>query len=186
LPNDTRDLYRCLVAPIGLIGVIHVVGGIAILLTEKAAFVTSLAGFGFLDPFSKAILMIVVGFLAIVARTKFVPKHLERACIAPQEIVLLFQLGGILQAVFLGQYPNGHMPVEGDYWASVLFIVADQMPWMMLCVSHTTEFLFADCLVKRVTQYYENKIAAERATVMQAERLLSIQQETKFWAEMAK
>jgi hypothetical protein len=186
LPNDTRDLYRCLVAPIGLIGVIHVVGGVAILLTEKAAFVTSLTGFGFLDPFGKAIMLILVGVLAIAARTRFVPDHAERACIIPQQIVLLIQLGGILQAIFLGQYPNGHTPVEGDYWASVWFIVADQMPWIMLCCSHTAELLFADCLVKRVTQYYENKIAAERATVMQAERLLSMQQEAKFWAEMGK
>jgi hypothetical protein len=186
MPNDTRNLFRCLVAPIGLIGVIHVVGGLAILFTGTASMVTSLTGFGIFPEAVKGLIFIAVGLLAIAARALRMSKTLENFLIAPQQMVLLVQFVGIMAALYNGVYPNGHQPIPGDYLGSVMFMLSDQLPWMMLCLSHTIEWLFADSLVKRIIAYYEAKIAAERATVMQAERLLVMQAETKFWEEMAK
>jgi hypothetical protein len=184
--QDSRDLFRCVVAPIGLIGIIHVLCGMAMLFVPEAGYITGVYGFGIMDSFSKGILLIIVGFLAIVARTGLVAREHERACIIPQQLVLVWQLYGIVFATWGGVYPNGHEPVAGSYWASVIFILSDQMPWIMLCLSHTVELVFADCLLARVRNYYEARLAQEHADLMAAEKQLATYNETQFWMNLGR
>jgi hypothetical protein len=182
--QDSRDLFRCIVAPIGLIGIIHIVGGIAILIDPKASYITALDGLAALPPLPTALILLLVGALAVAARTGLVPRSWEKPCIIPQQAVLLVQLVGVIGAVFAGRYPNGHMPIAGDYWASAAFILSDQLPWIMLCMSHTVELVFADCLLARVRNYYEARLKQEHEALMEAERLLAMHNETQFWINL--
>jgi hypothetical protein len=179
--QDSRDLFRCIVAPIGLIGIIHIVGGISILIDPEASHVTALDGLNALPPLPTALVLLLVGALAVAARSSLVPRSWEKPCIIPQQMVLLVQLMGVIGAIYAGRYPNGHMPIEGDYLASAAFILSDQLPWIMLCLSHTVELVFADCLLARVRNYYEAQLEQEHSALMQAEKLLAMQNETKFW-----
>jgi hypothetical protein len=182
--KDSRDLFRCVVAPIGLIGLIHILGGITILASNDAAYITSVIGLGAMPPALMGVVLLTVGLFAVGARIGLVPREHERAWILPQEIVLLVQLVGIAGTVYAGVYPNGHIPVEGSYWGSVFFILSDQAPWILLCVSHTVEYLFADCLIARVRTHYESLLKQEHADRVQAENLLAMHKDTQFWMRL--
>jgi hypothetical protein len=184
--QDSRDLFRCVVAPIGLIGIIHVLCGAAMIFEPTAAYITGVYGFGFMDPLLKGLLLIFVGALAVIARTGLVERKYEKAWIIPQQLILVWQLYGIAFAVWGGVYPNGHEPVAGSYWGSMIFIISDQMPWIMLCLSHTVELVFADCLLARVRNYYEARLKQEHEALMQAERQLAMHNETQFWMNLAR
>jgi hypothetical protein len=179
--KDSRDMFRCIVAPIGLIGIIHVLCGITMILEPEASLITGVYGFGLMGPFAKGVILILVGGLAIAARVGMCPRDLENAFIVPQQLVLVWQLYGILFAVWGGVYPNGHEPIAGSYWGSMVFILSDQMPWVMLCLSHTVELVFADCLLAKVRNHYEGLLKEERLSLMQAEKLLAMHNETQFW-----
>ena len=43
-PPPVREIYRGLFAPVALIGLIHIIGGTAVLLATQAAYVTQLSG----------------------------------------------------------------------------------------------------------------------------------------------
>jgi hypothetical protein len=184
--QDSRDLFRCIVAPIGLIGIIHIVGGIAILIDPEASHVTALSGLAPLPSLPTALILLLVGALAVAARSSLVSRSWEKVCIMPQQVVLLVQLFGVVEAIYAGRYPNGHMPIEGDYLASAAFILSDQLPWIMLCLSHTVELVFADCLIARVRNYYEAQLKQEHEALMQAERRLAAHNETQFWMTLNK
>jgi hypothetical protein len=179
--KDSRDLFRCLVAPIGLIGIIHVLCGVTMILEPEGGYISGVYGFGLMGSFPKGVMLVIVGGLAIAARIGPVPRELERAFTMPQQVVLLWQLCGIVLSVWSGVYPNGHEPVPGSYWGSVIFILSDQMPWLMLCLSHTVELVFADCLLARVRNHYEALLQEERISLMRAEKLLAMYNETQFW-----
>jgi hypothetical protein len=184
--QDSRDLFRCVVAPIGLIGIIHVICGVTMIFVPNAGYITGVYGFGLMDSFSKGVMLIFVGGLAVIARTGLVERKYEKACIIPQQLILVWQLYGIAFAVWGGVYPNGHEPVAGSYWASVIFILSDQMPWIMLCLSHTVELVFADCLLAKVRNYYEARLKQEHEALMQAEKQLAMHNETQFWMNLAR
>jgi hypothetical protein len=184
--RDSRDLFRCVVAPIGLIGLIHIMGGVTILASNDAAMITSVIGLQAMPPVLTGAVLLAVGLFAVAARTGLVLREQERAWTLPQEIVLLVQLVGIVGAIYAGQYPNGHVPVEGSYWGSVFFILSDQAPWILLCVSHTVEFLFADCLIARVRAHYEAALKQETADRVQAESLLAMHKDTEFWMRLGR
>ena len=65
-----REIYRGLFAPVALIGLIHIIGGTAVLFAPQAAYVSQLSGPMILlsEPIAIAIGLIVVGVMAIAAR----------------------------------------------------------------------------------------------------------------------
>ena len=87
MPEDYRGLF----APVALIGLIHIIGGIAVLLAPQAAYVSQLSGPMMLLPHPIAIAagLIVVGVMAISARLVKMSERTRVALIAPQQIVLL-------------------------------------------------------------------------------------------------
>jgi hypothetical protein len=181
-----RDTYRVLLAPIALIGLIHVAGGAAVLLAPQAAYVSQLSGlvllFG-LRPLLIAIGLIVVGALAIAAELLFLPPKTRVAFVAPQQLVLLIQALGVGIAAWQGAYPDGYVPVPGDWWASFWFIVGDQAALLLLCLSHTLELFFAGPL-SRTHIRYEARLAAEREARLAAQAALETYQETEFWIRL--
>ena len=106
-----------------LIGLIHIIGGIAVLLAPQAAYVSQLSGPMMLLPHPIAIAagLIVVGVMAISARLVKMSERTRVALIAPQQIVLLIQLIGIGVAAWKGAYPDGYVPVPGNWWASLVY-----------------------------------------------------------------
>ena len=104
MPEDYRGLF----APVALIGLIHIIGGIAVLLAPQAAYVSQLSGPMMVlpHPIAIAAALIVVGVMAISARLVKMSERTRVALIAPQQIVLLIQLIGIGVAAWKGAYPD--------------------------------------------------------------------------------
>jgi two-component sensor histidine kinase len=61
--------------------------------------------------------------------------------IAPQQILLLIQFIGVSIAAWHGAYPDGYVPVPGNWQGSFWFILGDQAALLVLCLSHTFEFI---------------------------------------------
>jgi hypothetical protein len=160
-----REVYRGLFAPVAVIGLIHVIGGIAVLLAPQAAFVSQLSGPMMLLPHPIAIAMglILVGVMAITARLMRMSERMRVALIAPQQIVLLIQLIGVIGAAWNGAYPDGYVPVPGDWWASFWFIIGDQAALVVLCLSHTFEFITLKAFRLTTPAQYEAKLAEKNA-----------------------
>ncbi len=135
-------LRDVLVAPIALIALIHIIGGVAIIAEPKAALISSLAGPYMLFHPAQVLgmLLIAVGGLALYGRLS--SDSAQRFCfVLPQQVMLLLQLLGILGPLWSGTYPDGYMPIKGDWASSVWFILGDQMPIIGLCVSHLVEMM---------------------------------------------
>ena len=161
MPEDYRGLF----APVALIGLIHIIGGIAVLLAPQAAYVSQLSGPMMLLPHPIAIAagLIVVGVMAISARLVKMSERTRVALIAPQQIVLLIQLIGIGVAAWKGAYPDGYVPVPGNWWASFWFILGDQAALLVLCLSHTFEFVTLKAFRLPTPAQYEEKLAKKDA-----------------------
>ena len=88
-----REIYRGLFAPVALIGLIHIIGGTAVLFARQAAYVSQLSGPMMLlpEPIAIAIGLIVVGVMAIAARLLKMSEQMRVALIAPQQILLTIQ-----------------------------------------------------------------------------------------------
>jgi hypothetical protein len=56
------------------------------------------------------------------------------ALIAPQQILLLIQFISVSVAAWHGAYPDGYVPVPGDWQASFWFILGDQAALLVLCL----------------------------------------------------
>jgi hypothetical protein len=84
-----REIYRGLFAPVALIGLIHIIGGTAVLFAPQAAYVSQLSGPMMLlsEPIAIAIGLIVVGVMAIAARLLKMSEQMRVALIAPQQIL---------------------------------------------------------------------------------------------------
>jgi len=76
---ESRCLFQVMFAPICVIGVIHIIGGLAALFAPGAALVTGLSGLTMTGAGSAqiAVTLIVVGFLAITARLSALPNDLR-------------------------------------------------------------------------------------------------------------
>jgi two-component sensor histidine kinase len=160
-----REVYRGLFAPVALIGLIHIIGGMAVLVAPQAAYVSQLSGPMMLLPHPIAIAMglILVGVMAITARLMRMSERTRVALIAPQQIVLLIQLIGISVAASNGAYPDGYVPVPGNWWASFWFILGDQAALVVLCLSHTFEFITLKAFRLTTPAQYEAKLAKKNA-----------------------
>jgi two-component sensor histidine kinase len=160
-----REVYRGLFAPVALIGLIHIIGGVAVLVAPQAAYVSQLSGLMMLlpHPIAIAIGLVLVGFMAVAARLMRMSERTRVALIAPQQIVLLIQLMGVSVAAWNGAYPDGYVPVPGNRWASFWFILGDQAALAVLCLSHTFEFITLKAFRLATPAQYEAKLAERDA-----------------------
>ena len=160
-----REIYRGLFAPVALIGLIHIIGGTAVLIAPQAAYVSQLSGPMMLLPQPIAIArgLIVVGVMAVAARLLKMSEQMRVALIAPQQIVLLIQFIGVSVAAWHGAYPDGYVPVPDNWQASFWFILGDQAALLVLCLSHTFEFITLKAFRLPTLAEYEAKLAKRRA-----------------------
>lgn len=163
-----REIYRGLFAPVALIGLIHIIGGTAVLFAPQAAFVSQLSGPMMLLPQPVAIAtgLIVVGVMAIAARLLKMSEQMRVALIAPQQILLLIQFIGVSVAAWNGAYPDGYVPVPGNWQASFWFILGDQAALLVLCLSHTFEFVTLKAFKLPTPAQYEAKLARKNAAAV--------------------
>jgi two-component sensor histidine kinase len=163
-----REIYRGLSAPVAVIGLIHIIGGIAVLCAPQAAHVSQLSGLMRLlpQPVAIAIGLILVGVMAVAARLMKMSEQMRVALIAPQQIVLLIQFIGISVAAWNGAYPDGYVPVPGDWQASLWFILGDQAALLVLCLSHTFEFVTLKAFRLPTPAQYETKLAKKNAVTV--------------------
>jgi hypothetical protein len=79
------DSYRGLFAPVALIGLIHIIGGVAVLVAPQAAYVSQLSGLMMLlpHPIAIAVGLILVGAMAVTARLTKRAERTRAALIAP-------------------------------------------------------------------------------------------------------
>src|ERR1043165_2567342 len=84
-PPSMREMYRGLFAPVALIGLIHIIGGTAVLLAPPAAHVSQLSGPMMLlrQPIAIAVGLILVGIMAVAARLLKMSEQMRVALIAP-------------------------------------------------------------------------------------------------------
>jgi two-component sensor histidine kinase len=160
-----RDSYRGLFAPVALIGLIHIIGGTAVLFAPQAAYVSQLSGPMMLLPRSIAIAvgLIVIGLMAVAARLLKMSEQMRVALIAPQQILLLIQFVGVSVAAWQGAYPDGYVPVPGNWRASFWFILGDQAALLVLCLSPTFEFVTLKAFRLPTPAQYEAKLAKKNA-----------------------
>jgi hypothetical protein len=114
-----------------LVGIAHIVCGIAVLVDPVALNVTPLAALASMNnPVLAGWGLIVVGVMAVVAcNMTFVVNVLM---LLPQQALLILQVLSISKVLITGQYPDGYLPSGGSW-----FILTDQIwPWL-LTVTHT-------------------------------------------------
>jgi hypothetical protein len=107
----------------------------------------------------------------------------SNALVAPQQLVLMIQLGGVLIAVYQGAYPDGYRPAD-DWWGSMWFILADQAPLIAMCLSHTIELAFGG-LVNAEREYYQRELKETQKALDSCNRCWQMQREAKFWEDIA-
>lgn len=131
-----------------LIGLAHVMSGIAVFITPEAMRVTPLASLshiadslGYLKGGFVAATLIGAGLMAIIGANIRSANRLWHALLfAPQQALLMLQLYTITIALAEGKYPDGYIPLGGAW-----FILADQSWAFLMAVSHSiwlTAFLY--------------------------------------------
>jgi hypothetical protein len=123
-----------------LVGVAHVISGIAVLVNAESLNVTALSALhwateaGGYSHVGAGTFLIMAGMLAIVASSHgmWASRPVIIAMFAPQEILLLLQIYAICAALITGVYPDGYKPVGGAW-----FILTDQIWAWVLAVSHS-------------------------------------------------
>jgi hypothetical protein len=168
-----------LFAPVCLIGAIHLVMGVIVLLAPQSAKVSGLAGFHGAPPGIIACIFIATGALAIGAKLRSLPERPHFAFLVPQQSVLLLQAWGVILAMVAGQYPDGYVPAD-THLGSALFILSDQSPMLLLCISHLMEMIITPWLMDN---YWHKQWKTEYMEKMNAMRLLAVADNTKFWTE---
>lgn len=169
-------------APIFLIGVVHIIGGISVLIAPDASLVSGLAGLRGIPPIPLGIMLIIVGGLAIYGKFSGMPKYPYCIWVVPQQIILFLQLWGVALAMVAGQYPDGYVPVPESYWRSLWFIISDQAPLIMFALSHTIELLLASRLRSPQVYWYEQYLH-EQAARIEAQRASGLVKDTRFWSD---
>jgi hypothetical protein len=168
-----------LFAPVCLIGVIHIVMGVIVILSPQSAKVSGLAGFCEVPPPIIAAVFILAGAIAIWAKLSNLPARPHFLYLVPQQSVLLLQAWGVILAMATGQYPDGYIPADTRI-ASALFILSDQSPMLLLCVSHLIEMIVTPHLVDN---HWYKQWRLEYMARMDAMRLIAVAENTKFWTE---
>jgi hypothetical protein len=123
-----------------LVGLAHIISGIAVLSNGNALDVTPLASLslaassiGFQHGFVGSILL-GAGLMAVTGSNLNValPRITHAVLFLPQQILLLFQAWTISEAISVGHYPDGYIPAGGAW-----FILTDQVWAWVLAVSHS-------------------------------------------------
>lgn len=141
--QQSRTIDGCLItesrktlAITTLVGIAHIISGIAALYVPNVLSVAPLAGvfemirlFGLPD-YIGGILLFCVGSLAVIASTSTF--RLRVAFLIPQQLLLILQIWSISVSLVTGVYPDGYIP-QGGPW----FILTDQIWAWMLTVSHS-------------------------------------------------
>jgi hypothetical protein len=109
---QTRCLFQAMFAPVGVIGVIHIIGGLAALFAPGSTLVAGMSGLTLTGASATqiAVTLIIVGFMALTARLSAIPNELRLFMITSQQLVLLVQAVGVLVVLFKGVYPDGYQP----------------------------------------------------------------------------
>lgn len=118
-----------------LVGIAHLVLGICVVAQPLALDVTALAALrNMIGTIPAGWLLIGVGLAAIVGASDWLwlSHRMRVTCFVPQQLVLLSQLWSIGEALALGHYPDGYIPLGGAW-----FILADQVQAWILAVSHS-------------------------------------------------
>jgi hypothetical protein len=123
-----------------LVGLAHIGAAIGVLNAPGALQVTALASLhdigNYLSLSSDAIGwgLFVAGVMAVAGSmtTRALPRVAHLILFAPQQILLLLMIWTITEAVIVGRYPDGHVPLGGGF-----FTATDQMFAWVLGVSHS-------------------------------------------------
>jgi hypothetical protein len=121
-----------------LIGVAHVIAGIAawqepnsLNVTQLAAFhsFTTWLGFG---PVGAGFILFIAGIMAIVASGGGLPPWARGVLFLPQQFLMILVVVAIYGVFVTGVYPDGYIPVGGGW-----FILSDQFLVWACALSHT-------------------------------------------------
>jgi hypothetical protein len=177
-------MFRAFFAPVGVIGLAHVVGGVSALAEPKAANVSGLAGMTDLgaEPVFTAFILIIVGVMAVVSRFCLSNRDATWALVAPQQILLMVQFGGIVVALSHGAYPDGYKPTD-DWWGSFWFILADQSPLVAMCLAHTIEIALGG-IPNEERAYYQDELRETQLALDRCNRCWALQSQSKFWEDI--
>ena len=127
-----------------LVGLAHILSGVAVLIDPAALNVTALSGLHQISEWFDlghrwaAWLLLAAGSTAILGAVKW---H-HWIFFIPQQLLLLLMIGTITIAITTGQYPDGYIPT-GRGW----FIEADQAWAWILGISHSiwlTAYLYGN------------------------------------------
>lgn len=133
---ETKTLFIGL-----LVGIAHVVSGIAVIATPLALNVTPLAGLAHLAEwlgYTKGgfvgATLLLAGLMAIIGANINIamPRIAHGVLFLPQQILLILQIGTITAALLAGRYPDNYIP-QGGAW----FILTDQIWAWVLAVTHS-------------------------------------------------
>jgi hypothetical protein len=177
----TDSLLRSLFAPVSVIGAAHVFGGLAVIGAPEAAKESAMAGpmMTGMNAGLLAIILVSVGVAAIASRVSTMTSRARLALTIPQQAILLIQLYGVIVAIWLGGYPDGYVPVPGNWAASAWFIFGDQAALVAMCLSHTFEVVFLRAVPPE--ERLQLELNLERADHDSCKRYLSMLKETQFW-----
>jgi hypothetical protein len=185
-------VYRCVTAPIALIGIVHVACGVAVLVAPEAAKISALSGPMMLGmpPLAMAGVLIAVGVAAIYSQMPWVKNEYRILQLAfPQQFYLLIQFIGVVDALMRAAYPDGYIPVPGNEWASRWFILADQSALLAFCLSHTFEVIAAKVLRIPTRREFElrllEKMELDRE-LADVKKQLTLYKDTTFWIGLTK
>lgn len=122
-----------------LVGIAHILSGIAVFITPMAGNVTPIADLSTLlrhmgfDSGVMAAILIFAGIMAVIAGTMPRASHvLHGILFLPQQLLLVLQIYTITVALTHGVYPDGYAP-QGGAW----FILSDQIWAWLLAASHS-------------------------------------------------
>jgi hypothetical protein len=143
-PIETKILFVGL-----LVGIAHIISGIAVMVTPEVLSVTPLASLVHLADWLEytkggfvAAVLLGTGIMAVIGAqlNLALPRKVHALLFLPQQVLLLLAVWTITIALIEGQYPDGYIP-QGGAW----FILTDQIWTWLLATSHTiwlTAFLY--------------------------------------------
>jgi hypothetical protein len=135
-PIEVKILFAGL-----LVGIAHIVSGVAVLVTVDALSVTPLASLvhladllGYTQGRFVSAVLVATGVMAVVGSQLNValPRRVHALMFLPQQVLLMLTIWTITLALIEGKYPDGYIP-QGGAW----FILTDQIWTWLLAVSHS-------------------------------------------------
>jgi hypothetical protein len=143
---ETKTLFVGL-----LVGLAHIISGIAVMADTAALNVTPLASLhslaewlGYDKGGFVGATLLLAGLMAVVGGNlkAATPKIVHGVLFLPQQTLLMLQIWTITVALVEGRYPDGYIPLGGAW-----FIVTDQIWAFVLATSHSiwlAAFLYGD------------------------------------------